>query len=171
MMLYGEPVTDGSRIAHLLTKQEWRLFTESADCFREAAAIGTSNPNYGLIHGDYHHGNCLSEKGRVGVLDFDDIGYGYFAHDIAVTLSGMMRRPNYPDLRSAFLRGYRSVREFPEGHERHFGCMIATRWVMLAVWKAGVFDPPALHRDPQEFAKQRARDICERGLHKGGVIV
>jgi len=144
----------------MLSHKEWSVFEHCADRFREAAvSLGSSSEVFGLIHGDFHHGNFLSQKGKIAVIDFDDCGFGHFAYDLAVLLSVIVRRPNYPELRSTLLKGYRSIRPFPEEHEQHFGCMLAMRWIMLAVWKAGVYDPPELHDDAQEFARLRVKDI------------
>ena len=172
MMLYGEPGTDGSGIRRVLNARDWSVFEQTADRFREAAdVLGSSSDVFGLIHGDFHHGNFLSQGNDIAALDFDDCGFGTYAYDIAVTLSGIIRRPNFRELRSALLEGYRSIRPFPETHERHFGCMVAMRWIMLAVWKAGVYDPPRLHGDAEVFAKQRVKDIRERSLHKQDMTV
>lgn len=76
----------------------------------------------GVIHGDFILGNCYFARSgnhlRLGVFDFDDCGWGAFLYDMGSVLGNIadFRRP-YPLLRSAFLAGYRSIRDFEQ--ERH----------------------------------------------------
>lgn len=70
---------------------------------------------YGLIHGDFHHGNFHynSKSNQITLFDFDDCHYSWFAFDIAVPfasleLSTYLRGLNvdYKAFQHYFLEGY-----------------------------------------------------------------
>jgi Ser/Thr protein kinase RdoA (MazF antagonist) len=85
-----------------------------------------------LIHADLHRDNLLIDRGEVGVIDFDDCGWGYFAYDLATLLDSFARHiASDPDnqcaLRDAYLRGYECVRALPAEFERHSGTFAVMR--------------------------------------------
>lgn len=117
------------------------------DRYRETIAeIGFGRRVFGLIHGDLHQENYLFGPNGVAVIDFDDCGFGHFVYDMAVTLLEVSFRQNYPQLREAFLAGYRSVREFPGSHERHLEMFMRYRDLQLMMWAIELRDHP-LWRD------------------------
>ncbi|MCJ7703499.1 MAG: phosphotransferase, partial [Anaerolineales bacterium] len=63
-----------------------------------------------LIHGDLHYWNVHVHRGELYLLDFEDIMLGYPLQDIAITLYYGQDRDGYPQLRSAFQRGYTRLR-------------------------------------------------------------
>ncbi|MFE8700053.1 phosphotransferase enzyme family protein [Cytobacillus sp. FJAT-54145] len=56
------------------------------DIIQEINTVSHTEPSFGLIHNDFHQGNLIVHNGIIGVIDFDDCVYGWFAQDIAVTL-------------------------------------------------------------------------------------
>ena len=80
-------------------------------------ALGTEPAVWGLTHADLHIGNLLIDHGRVGVIDFDDCGWGYYLLDIATVLSSVRRvvpdSHTYAALRAAYLSGYAALRPLP----------------------------------------------------------
>lgn len=52
----------------------------------EISALPKDIDSYGLIHIDMHQQNILINENNVSVLDFDECRYGFFAHDIGVSL-------------------------------------------------------------------------------------
>ena len=52
----------------------------------EIPALPKDTDSYGLIHSDMHQQNMLIRGNTVGVLDFDDCQYGFFALDIGIAL-------------------------------------------------------------------------------------
>ena len=81
------------------------------------AALGTGPPVWGLTHADLHVGNLLIDHGRVGVIDFDDCGWGYYLLDFATVLSSLRRvvpdPHTYAALRAAYLSGYAALHPLP----------------------------------------------------------
>ena len=43
------------------------------------------------------------------VIDFDDCGFSWFMYDFATTVSFFEDHPQVPDLKDAWVEGYRSV--------------------------------------------------------------
>jgi Ser/Thr protein kinase RdoA (MazF antagonist) len=96
--------------------------------------LGSSSDVYGMIHADLHQENYLFSGRRVGAIDFDDCGWGHYLHDLSVTLSEIQTHTHYEALRSALLRGYRSVRSLPTEHERLLEAFEALRTLQLTLW-------------------------------------
>jgi Ser/Thr protein kinase RdoA (MazF antagonist) len=75
---------------------------------------------------------------RLGVLDFDDLGLGYYLFDLAPLLGNLADFPeSYPRLRRAFLAGYRSIRALPPALEAHLPVLMAARHAVVLTWLAG----------------------------------
>jgi len=94
------------------------------------AALGTGPAVYGLQHGDLHQENYLFHHGTIGVIDFDDCGFGWYIDDLAVTASEIQGRPDTAELLDALIDGYGAPVDRP-ALELH----IAFRYLQIAVWK------------------------------------
>jgi Ser/Thr protein kinase RdoA (MazF antagonist) len=95
----------------------------------------------GFIHADMHQWNYLFHGEEVRVIDFDDCGWGYYAYDMAVTLTDIHDREDFAALRQAFLTGYTRVQPLPPGCEpyiKHFG---AARVLFMLQWLLGRSHP------------------------------
>lgn len=66
--------------------------------------------DHGLIHADLVRENVLVCDNRMGLLDFDDGGWGFRAFDLATTLLKFRDAPEYARIKDALLRGYLDVR-------------------------------------------------------------
>lgn len=99
--------------------------------------IGRTAQTFGIIHKDLILLNCLHHGNRTSVIDFDDCGWGYYLYDLGGMLENLKDYQSYTSLRSALLRGYRSVRALPSAWERYFDLMIAARHATTAIWMAG----------------------------------
>jgi len=95
-----------------------------------AAQPGTA----GLIHGDLHQENYLFERGAARAIDFDDCGWGFFLHDVAVTLSELEGRPRYAELRDALLDEYAGRRSLPANADDHLAALAILRRIQLLAW-------------------------------------
>ena len=101
---------------------------------------GCSGPT-GLFLGD-----------EVGVIDFDDCGWGHFAYDLAVTVSELEHLPRRATLRAALIAGYRSVRPLSAEQEAAVDDFIALRRLQLALWAVQ-------HREQPMFADSWKADL------------
>ncbi len=60
----------------------------------------------GLIHADVLRENVLVDDDAVGLIDFDDSGFGFRLYDLGTVLSQNLYEPAYPDIRDALMAGY-----------------------------------------------------------------
>ncbi|MBX3062781.1 MAG: phosphotransferase [Anaerolineae bacterium] len=86
----------------------------SASIAREIEALDTAAPAFGLCHGDAHKSNLLVDNEALTLLDFDCMGYGWRAYDLATFRWSISRPEWFGGLRAdrarsawdAFLDGY-----------------------------------------------------------------
>ena len=104
-------------------------------------ALEQSGAEFGLIHADSHAGNVLVADDRLGLIDFDDCGFGWFVHDFGVTLYSAWDTPHFAAVRDALLAGYAEVRALPADIEAQIDLFLLIRSLMLASWRA---DRPAI---------------------------
>ena len=96
-----------------------------------------------VIHSDFVLVNCHFRRRRdgwgIGVLDFDDLGWGYPLYDLCPLLGNLVDFPDrYQPLRHEFLAGYRSVRSLPPELEVHLPVLMAARHAGVCVWLFGL---------------------------------
>lgn len=113
--------------------------------------------DFGLIHADLVRENVLLHGNRIGLLDFDDGGWGYRVFDLATTLLKFMGSPGYPVLRDALLRGYRGVRSMDMGTLDLFLALRAVTYVGWVVPRLGEDGAP--ERSHRYVAT--AREVCQ----------
>lgn len=97
-------------------------------------AYGTGTDRFGLMHADLRLANLLVEGDRLGVIDFDDCGFSWFAYDFAAAISFLETEPYIPDLQDAWIKGYRSVAPFDEVHVEILPTLIMFRRLLLTAW-------------------------------------
>lgn len=98
------------------------------------AAYGRSPERFGLVHADIRLANLLVDDGDVRVIDFDDSGYAWFMYDFATTVSFMEDHPRVPELRAAWLEGYRSVAPLEAADEAELDTFVMLRRLLLVAW-------------------------------------
>jgi Ser/Thr protein kinase RdoA (MazF antagonist) len=124
-------------------------------------SLGQDKAVYNLIHADLHQGNYLFNNGTVRAIDFDDCGWGHFAYDIAITFWYLGQHPALPEMRAAFLKGYRSERDFPAEHEALIDTFLALRSLLMISFMASEQNPRIRQFAPQFIASihQRLRQF------------
>jgi len=101
--------------------------------------LSKCKPEYGICHGDMHHGNIHFENdGAITLFDFDCFGYGWRAYDIAVYLwHQQLNRPasekDDPKQKQweDFLEGYNSVRQLNSNELKAIKAFVAIRDIWL----------------------------------------
>ena len=69
-----------------LTPNQKAIFGEARKVLRRLRWPFGEPDRFGLIHSDLHLGNIMCSGDELTIIDFDDAGYGWFAHEIAVAL-------------------------------------------------------------------------------------
>ena len=124
------------------------------------------NPHkMGLIHADLHFGNLLFVDGKIGAIDFDDCGYGFFAYDLAVPLvasdymtkKGKGREKKLKVLRQGLFAGYRSLAQFNQEDEAIVDHLISARKLTMLCWLHSRSDNPRLRKYFKKAVKNTIR--------------
>ena len=63
-----------------------------------------------LIHTDALRENVFRGSYGLGLIDFDDAGFGYVMYDLAASVTQLVDDPLYGEVRAAIMDGYASVR-------------------------------------------------------------
>lgn len=101
---------------------------------RRLRAYGASADRFGLIHADIRLANLLVDGDQVRVIDFDDCGFGWFMYDFATTVSFLEDHPRVPELRAAWVEGYRSVAPLDPADEAELDTFVMLRRLLLVAW-------------------------------------
>ncbi|MCW3063675.1 MAG: Homoserine kinase [Solirubrobacterales bacterium] len=101
---------------------------------RRLEAYGRPRDRFGLVHADIRLANLLVDGEHVRVIDFDDCGFGWFMYDFATTVSFMEDHPRVPELRDAWLAGYRSVAPLDAADEAELDTLVMLRRLLLVAW-------------------------------------
>jgi Ser/Thr protein kinase RdoA (MazF antagonist) len=109
---------------------ELAMFTAAAQRVQMAVReLGEGRDVFGFIHADLHQWNYLFHGQDVRAIDFDDCGWGYYAYDLAVTLSYLETA-----LQDACLAGYRRVRPLPACYAESLDVFLAARILVMVQW-------------------------------------
>lgn len=106
------------------------------------AAFGAGPDRFGLIHADLRLANLLVDGDRIGLIDFDDCGFGWFAFDFASAISFYETDPAIPALQGAWCEGYRTVAALPAEVEAELPTFIMLRRLQLTAWIASHSETP-----------------------------
>ena len=89
-----------------LAPDEAELLRHTRDKAHEMLDRLRAELDFGLIHADIITENVLTEGSRVGLIDFDDGGWGFRAFELATFLMRFLGHADYDVLRGALLDGY-----------------------------------------------------------------
>jgi Ser/Thr protein kinase RdoA (MazF antagonist) len=95
---------------------------------------GEDETRFGLVHADIRLANLLIDEDRVRVIDFDDCGFSWYMYDFATTLSFIEDHPRVPELREAWIEGYRSVTDLDQAAEAELDTLMMLRRLLLVAW-------------------------------------
>ncbi len=159
--------------AALTPKQQALLAAARTSLQTELHALGTSPEHWGLIHADLHRDNILLQDEQVGVIDFDDCGWGYYLLDVASVLDSFRRRvvtdPRaYPAVREAYLAGYDQIRRLPDQLDAQLATFKALRDLVTLNF---ILD--SHNSTVQEWGAARAVQIVKhlRGYVEGKILL
>lgn len=84
-----------------------------------------------VIHGDLHEDNAHVSRGRLWVIDFEDLVLGTPAQDVAAALYPSHWRPDRDAVLAAVRSGYERVLPWPVTDEDELGLLVRARALML----------------------------------------
>ena len=117
--------------------------SETVDQLRvRTDAYGYDKARFGLIHADLRLANLLADGSRLGVIDFDDCGFGWFGYDFAAAISFIEEQAYVPDLFDAWVKGYRSVATLEAEDEAMIPTLVMLRRIQLSAWIASHSETP-----------------------------
>lgn len=120
-------------------------------------AFGKTPERYNLIHADMRLANLLVDGDKTRVIDFDDCGMGWFMYDFAAAISFIEDDPRIPQLKAAWLRGYRQIRTLSAEDEAEIDTLIMLRRMALLAWIGSHIEAPEPQALAPGFAATTAR--------------
>ncbi|MEL7255773.1 MAG: phosphotransferase [Pseudomonadota bacterium] len=111
-------------------------------------AYGKAPDRFNLIHADMRLANLIVGTDGTRLIDFDDCGFSWFLYDFAAAISFFETDPRIPDLKAAWLRGYRSIRPLSAAEEAEMDTFIMLRRMALLAWIGSHIEAP----EPQALA-------------------
>jgi len=111
-------------------------------------SYGKAPERYNLIHADMRLANLLVDDSGTRLIDFDDCGHGWLMYDFAAAISFIEDDPRIPDCKTAWLKGYQSVRPLSESDLREIDTFVMLRRMALLAWIGSHIEAP----EPQELA-------------------
>jgi Ser/Thr protein kinase RdoA (MazF antagonist) len=97
-------------------------------------AYGRGPERFGLVHADIRLANLLVDGPHVRVIDFDDCGFSWFMYDFATTVSFFEDHPQVPELKDAWVDGYRSAGSLDPADEAELDTFVMLRRLLLVAW-------------------------------------
>lgn len=118
-----------------LDPEQRRLLTAGQERLYETlSALDTGPSSFGLIHADLHLRNVLVDGDRLTLIDFDDAGFGWYLHELAVSLNPAVGAPWYDEARAALIAGYRTVKPLSADELALLPAFEAVRAAMIVAW-------------------------------------
>ena len=151
-----------------LTDDQRQLFERArAKLHAELSAQSTDQDRFGMIHADLHLGNLMADGDTLTVIDFDDAGFGWYAHELAVALHATLGTPDYQPAREAMVSGYRGAHRLDDDEVRLIDTFLTVRCLMIVGW---LNDRPELeiYKFLPDLAAQAA-EVTERYMTAGSV--
>ena len=122
-------------------------------------AFGKSPDRFNLIHADMRLANLLIDNRGTRLIDFDDCGWGWFLYDFAAAISFIEDDPRNSDLKAAWVRGYRTVRELSAAEDAEIDTFVMLRRMALLAWIGSHIEAP----EPQSLAPGFAATTARLG--------
>ena len=156
---------DGDRSQQLV---EGLVSTDAAAIFARALEIvwattrklAKETDAFGLIHGDLHHENFLFHRSEARAIDFDDCGWGFHLYDLAVTLSELVGRQRYDELRDALVEAYVRIRPLPHDYAVHLEALFILRRMQILLWVLESREHAAFRNTWQAWARDELDAIA-----------
>ncbi len=133
----GDNVPRATLKAHYSEEDAESLHATIPIIQRTMLSLGEGHDIAGVIHGDLHQGNYLFHGGEARAIDFECVQWNYYAYDIATTFSYLGGRPDFEDLKAAYVEGYSAIRPLPCNLEEHIPSFDMLRAFTMVAWILG----------------------------------
>jgi len=153
--VYGRP-----EYAHLFTAEQVRTLYRACallDPFLGGMYERGERPF--IIHGDLNLWNVHIYRGKLFVLDFEDMVMGFPAQDIAICLYYLRKRADYAELAAAFQAGYATARTWPPLSESELHRLWMARMVNFANYAAYAEHTFDTDEQTREFIRARCEEL------------
>lgn len=127
--------------------------------------FGQSADRYGLIHADLRLTNLLLNQDRIGVIDFDDCGMGWFMHDLAAAISFNEHHAAAPMWIEHWLTGYERIGHISAAEHAILPSLIMQRRIQMLAWNGSHAQTDMAQSLGDQWANQSIR-LCKKYLHK-----
>jgi Ser/Thr protein kinase RdoA (MazF antagonist) len=104
-------------------------------------SLPTDDGTYGLIHADLHQSNVLFNTSRDSTaderavaIDFDDAGFGWYIHELAVALQAVVDEPWVATAKAALVDGYHAVHPLSDDELSLLDAFCTIRTLMIIGW-------------------------------------
>lgn len=141
------------KIESATPKQQKILTKGRKQTFKKLKQYEKKFPNrMGLIHADLHFGNIVLTKNKLGAIDFDDCGYGFFVYDLIVPYISMQnslgekKKHLFQDYKKALIDGYKTKRKWDHHDEALFSHLVTARRLSMLGWLNSRSDNPRLKK-------------------------
>ncbi|MFG1379477.1 phosphotransferase enzyme family protein [Xanthobacter autotrophicus] len=141
-MLGSRPLWGDFRAALGLDGPGRALLERTAGVLKDKLAPLSQPGSFGLIHADLRLANLLVEGERLTLIDFDDCGFSWFLYDFAAAVSFIEQSPRLPELKAAWLEGYRACAPLPADAEDALDVFVMLRRMLLTAWIASHAETP-----------------------------
>lgn len=118
---------------------------------------GKGSERYNLIHADMRLANLLVDDRGTRLIDFDDCGFGWYMYDFAAAVSFIEDDPRIPDCKSAWIKGYQSVRPLSDADLAEIDTFVMLRRMALLAWIGSHIEAPEPQALAAGFAATTAR--------------
>ena len=108
-----------------------------------------------VIHGDLHYWNVHISRGKLHIIDFEDMVRGFPIQDIAISFYYLRDRDDYAALTDAFLEGYARERKLPPFNERDLYLLWMARMANFVNYVANVENA----EDAKPFIADRCKEL------------
>ena len=124
---------------------------------RAMQSLGDGYHVAGVVHGDLRPRNVLFHQGVACAIDFECVQWTHHAYDIATTFSALDGRPDFNELKTAYVYGYEAIRPLPCKLDEHIPPFDMMRTFTMVSWILGT---------PRLRAEDWALDVLKSAVRR-----
>ena len=81
-----------------------------------------------------HSGNLLFKEEDLNIIDFDNLGWGFWIYDLAAALAFELKYEGYENKKAALLDGYREICDLSSNTDVLLSLFLQFRVASVAIW-------------------------------------